>query len=99
MYQLICPQAGYLIRSPLTWRGYQDITTEFQFAVKLLMESTRGAIPRENGHFQIPSFVQCHFADMLGRLMAQWSPAPFFMEYAAQKRYQASFIHSYSSPR
>jgi hypothetical protein len=70
-----------------------------QFAVKLLMESTRGAIPRENGHFQIPSFVQCHFADMLGRLVAQWSPAPFFMEYAAQKRYQASFIHSYSSPR
>ncbi|KAJ7877052.1 hypothetical protein B0H14DRAFT_2567894 [Mycena olivaceomarginata] len=37
---------------------------------------------------QMPSKTQYYFAKSLGRLMAEWSPAPFFMDYVAQRRYQ-----------
>ncbi|KAJ7161714.1 hypothetical protein C8R46DRAFT_1105314 [Mycena filopes] len=87
MEQEAALQAGYT-HSPMTWRSYQDMTTEFQFTVNLLMDSIYTTVSKENGSLQVPSPAQWRFAKTLGRLMAQWSPAPFFMNYVAQRRHQ-----------
>ncbi|KAJ7832401.1 hypothetical protein B0H14DRAFT_2592068 [Mycena olivaceomarginata] len=66
----------------------KDMTAEFQLTVKMLMDSICLAIHEEDASAQNPSPVQSRFAKTLGRLMAQWSPAPFFMDYVDERRYQ-----------
>ncbi|KAJ7787710.1 hypothetical protein B0H14DRAFT_3163060 [Mycena olivaceomarginata] len=46
-----------------------------------------------------PSPVQSRFAKTLGRLMAQWSPAPFFMDYVDERRYQWYYFDVVASLR
>ncbi|KAJ7758233.1 hypothetical protein B0H14DRAFT_2976186 [Mycena olivaceomarginata] len=79
-------QAGYT-HSPLTRRSYQDMTTEFQFTVKLLKVSICDAIRTKEATFQIPSPAQYQFAKTLARLTAQWSAGALLMDYVSQKRF------------
>jgi hypothetical protein len=61
------------------------MTAEFRSVTDLLMQSIAEGNLEGN---QMPSKTQYYFAKSLGRLMAEWSPAPFFMDYVAQRRYQ-----------